>query len=182
MILDLRELLNTPGSRKSFEIDHSFPDLEGLDMVSAVRGTLTAFNSREHIVVEGSVESVVGVECNRCLSRVELPVRAELEALGMLEYHDSGQWARINLREDEEAAAFFGETTLDIDEVVRQGVLLHLPLQVICKPDCRGICPGCGANLNAEPCHCPPEETDPRLSVLKDWFMNRDRGSHSATL
>jgi uncharacterized protein len=57
---------------------------------------------------------------------------------------------------------------LDLTEVVRQNLLLSIPISPVCDSQCRGLCPGCGANLNEEACTCHREEGDPRLSALRE--------------
>lgn len=60
------------------------------------------------------------------------------------------------------------EERLDLDELLREDILLELPSKYLCSPDCRGLCPRCGANLNLGDCGCDRREIDPRLEVLKD--------------
>ncbi|HQP29583.1 MAG TPA: DUF177 domain-containing protein, partial [Syntrophales bacterium] len=57
--------------------------------------------------------------------------------------------------------------TLDLDPIVYEQILLQIPLKILCREDCRGLCPHCGANLNDGPCRCPEEAVDGRFSALK---------------
>jgi uncharacterized protein len=60
-----------------------------------------------------------------------------------------------------------GATELDVSQEIRDLVLLNLPFQVFCSPDCKGLCPRCGANLNSESCRCAEAEADPRWEALR---------------
>ena len=61
------------------------------------------------------------------------------------------------------------DLVLDVTEVARQHLLLALPMVPVCRPDCRGLCPRCGANLNERECGCQRDEVDPRLAPLRNW-------------
>jgi uncharacterized protein len=61
---------------------------------------------------------------------------------------------------------------LDLGPVVRQLAVLAVPMQVYCRPDCLGLCPECGANLNEGPCNCEPDDVDPRLTGLRSLLDN----------
>lgn len=176
MILDLKDLLKTPGSRVSYEVDCACPDNEGAVLLSPVTGVVTASNSRRHLVIAGKVHAVVAAECSRCLAAIELPIDVELEAACEIEYSESGALARL-VPEDDESALLFGSSNVDIGELARQEIVLQIPLQPICDPDCRGICANCGANLNVEECRCTSDNGDPRLMVLRSLLDNREKVS-----
>lgn len=105
-----------------------------------------------------SLETVVRAECRRCLVAVEVPVWA---SLGVIFAHEG------DLVEDAGCYVIPARAkTLDLGETVREEVLLALPRFVECRPDCRGLCPKCGANLNDGPCGCAPAG-DPRWDALR---------------
>ena len=56
---------------------------------------------------------------------------------------------------------------IDLDEIVREQILLALPTRQLCAEDCKGLCPSCGANLNEKACGCEQQQTDPRWSALE---------------
>ena len=65
--------------------------------------------------------------------------------------------------------------SLQLEDVLREQVLLAVPLKVVCRDDCKGLCPSCGVNRNAESCSCAPPLGDPRWSALKDIREKLDR-------
>ena len=72
--------------------------------------------------------------------------------------------------EESEEQPYIEGYTLDVDALIRDELFLHLPMKVLCKEDCRGICPRCGANLNHGTCSCDVTELDPRMAVIRDIF------------
>ena len=61
---------------------------------------------------------------------------------------------------------------IDLDEILREQIILALPMYPRCSPECRGLCPVCGIDLNQETCDCQRDEIDPRLAVLKTFTKN----------
>jgi uncharacterized protein len=98
------------------------------------------------------------LECRRCLAEVDVPVR---ESAGLV-------FAPRRAAVGDESCYVIPERTnvLDLTEALREELLLALPRYVECRPDCRGLCPRCGANLNAGPCRCAPA-ADPRWDALR---------------
>jgi uncharacterized protein len=64
---------------------------------------------------------------------------------------------------------------LDLTPVVREDFLLSIPMHALCQPDCKGLCPQCGANWNEGPCDCRDEQIDPRMQVLAQLLQTRDK-------
>jgi len=104
------------------------------------------------------IETVVRAECRRCLTPVDVPVRV---ALGLV-FSAGG-----DAPEDDGCYVIPPRTqVLDLSDAVREELLLAMPHFVECRPDCRGLCPRCGANLNDGPCGCA-KHTDPRWDALR---------------
>lgn len=100
--------------------------------------------------------------CMRCLENaaVELAIRTR-------EYQASGSEAS-----EETTTPYLVDDRLDLSAWARDAIALELPEKVLCRDECAGLCPGCGANLNDEACTCPPPELDPRFAKLAEL---RDR-------
>ena len=101
--------------------------------------------------------TVVQAECRRCLTPVRVPLS---QSLGLV-FVTAGEAAG----EDDCYVVPARATTLDLSQAVREELILAVPQFVECRDDCRGLCPRCGADLNAGPCSCRPE-TDPRWAAL----------------
>lgn len=108
-----------------------------------------AANFSGSIKVTGRVEATVNTRCARCLKPLELPLSVEIdETVG------------------EEGVELEG-TVLDVDNIVKNNILVELPIRYLCKDDCKGICSQCGADLNITECGCSHEQIDERFAVLK---------------
>jgi uncharacterized protein len=119
------------------------------------------------VFVNGHVDTRAQVECDRCLKLIELPVNAdfELEYITGSEYETS---AVAELTEAEMSVAVFDGEALDVDEIVKEQILLAVPTRMLCREDCKGICPQCGVDKNTGECNCETKEIDPRWAALKN--------------
>ena len=79
--------------------------------------------------------------------------------------YESGSNAALS--EEELAVSVFDEGSIDVDEIVKEQILLAVPARTLCREDCKGICPECGTDLNTGQCDCAAEEVDPRWAALK---------------
>jgi len=100
--------------------------------------------------------------CVRCLEDAVADIGVDSQ-----EYHSTGDGADEQLR-----SAYVVEDRLELSVWARDAIALELPEQILCRPDCAGLCPVCGANLNSEPHEHPDEQTDPRWDTLAEL---RDR-------
>ena len=118
------------------------------------------------VFVDGHVETRVQVECDRCLKPVELPVSADF-ALEYITGADYESGSNAALSEEELAVSVFDGGSIDVDEIVKEQILLAVPARTLCREDCKGICPECGTDLNTGQCDCAADEVDPRWAALK---------------
>lgn len=127
--------------------------------------------SDSKVTLKGEATAELQLECDRCLKSVPVPVSSSFE----VEYvtpdtYQAGAAAEL-LDEDLSLSVFDGEA-LDIDELVREQLLLELPAQILCQQECKGLCPECGGDRNHADCKCQDAEIDPRWAGLKE-IVNR---------
>ena len=118
------------------------------------------------IHVRGHLETSLEGCCDRCLGSVVIPVGRDFD----LFYRPASTIARaeeVKLPEGELEVGFFSGDGIELADVVTEQVILSLPMKVVCKADCRGLCPVCGANLNLEKCGCLPTAENSPFSSLK---------------
>ena len=123
--------------------------------------------SGAEVDLRGEISAEVGVECDRCLK----PIAVEVETSFDVRYLPASEYRRgenHELKADDLSLALFDGEAIDIDQLVREQILLALPLRRLCRSDCRGLCPICGIDRNASTCQCAIREPDPRWSALKD--------------
>jgi uncharacterized protein len=122
--------------------------------------------------VTGKLVAQLQVECDRCLRPVELLVdsRFKLEYLSAEDYQTQQD---VELTEEDLDLMVFDGEIIDIDQLVTQELLLAVPAHVLCKDNCKGICPVCGADRNQAECGCESREVDPRWAGLKE-LVNRE--------
>ncbi|MDH7600923.1 MAG: DUF177 domain-containing protein [Armatimonadota bacterium] len=178
MRLDLTEIVTHLGKQISYEIDE--PPIEdfggGVWCVAPILGHVTFTNTGRHVVARGSFSTTVELECSRCLRAhsmlLELPIEEELQIAGhtieMLEAADEDEIP------EEEREPLFVDNIFDLTELIRQSILLALPIKPLCSEECRGLCPHCGANLNDGPCGCPPDVDANPFAALAEIFENEE--------
>lgn len=159
-MLDLKKLLD--GSVDSVEFSVSLDECDCVD--ASVQGTVDASgvitNHSGFILLTGVIRPSLSVECARCGKafdyNTEIPLNAKL----------TDKLAN----EDEDEFVLLVDSALDLDELVRSTLILEIPSRFLCKEDCKGLCPKCGADLNVSGCSCDTADRDPRWDVLKGYF------------
>ncbi|MCL2336853.1 MAG: DUF177 domain-containing protein [Firmicutes bacterium] len=164
-LLEVGKLKRSRGKRIAYHGSEILPPLpvagEEIKPARPVEYRLSLTNAGDAIVVDGTILAELDVCCNRCLSSLVYPLEAPFQET----YYDSALPQPDGAQAD--WVPFSGEQINITPEVV-QTMLLHLPMRFICREDCLGLCPVCGADLNKNPCRCVQDEPDPRLAKLKD--------------
>jgi len=141
------------GATRTFEVD----DTLYLDETTQcqVQGEVELLHTRRGILVRGTFTGTSHLVCSRCLDFFEYPLtfRMEEEFLPLV---DVISGAPLPLDDDPTTFTIDDRHILDLSEAIRQYALLAIPMKPMCRPDCPGLCPQCGANLNQQRCQCPP--------------------------
>src|SRR5687768_6192322 len=165
------ELENLEGKKGDFAHVYQPEDLIPLDerirltAPAAVNGKIRLAGNE--VFVNGHIDTRAQVECDRCLQPVQLPVNADfaLEYISGSEYESSEV---VELTEEQMSVSVFDRQAIDVDEIVKEQVLLAVPTRMLCREDCKGICPECGTDRNTGECKCVTKEIDPRWAALKN--------------
>ena len=174
-------LLQEPiGSTREYDIDEPLGEIDPeLKPVEPVQGTVKFLRTHEGILVQGELASVFELKCNRCLTTFHMPLSIEIEE----EFRsaiDLETGASLPTGPEEEGTLIGEKHILDLTEVVRQLFLLAIPTTPVCTPNCKGLCPQCGVNLNEESCDCEIEMQDPRWSKLATLLDSTEESSQSS--
>jgi uncharacterized protein len=124
------------------------------------------------VSVVGKVSALLQILCDRCLKRIDLPLETEFNLEYVTEQAYEAQQA-VELAEEDLALSVFDGETIDVDVIVREQLLLNTPSHLLCNESCKGLCPVCGADRNAQDCSCEKSEIDPRWAGLKE-LVNRN--------
>ena len=159
MRLDVKGIINTPGGGIRFneELDLSDVDFGGVrpavrpvSVVGAVR------NIAGMLRLTADVDTVLSCVCDRCAAPFEKPYHVSLERMLAETLED----------EDNDDILLLEDGAFDLDELAREAFILDMDTKMLCRADCKGLCSGCGANLNFEACRCK-KESDPRWAALQ---------------
>jgi uncharacterized protein len=164
VLANVSQLLQEPiGTTRQQEVD---TEIEIAGEMSAVRGEVTLTRTDRGILAQGKIETSIGLNCSRCLTRSKLTAELDIaEEYFPTKDIESG----AALAEPEGAGGFpiNEDHVLDLTEAIRQYAELQIPMKPLCRPDCAGFCPSCGRNLNEGKCDCGGKEADPRWQVLR---------------
>jgi uncharacterized protein len=165
------ELVNLEHGRSDFDHVYQPDELGSFDdrvsLVAPVNVTGKVRLAGTELFVNGHIETRARVECDRCLKPIELPVNADFD----LQYIPGGAYessGAVELTQEEMSISVFDGEAIDVDEIVKEQVLLAVPTRMLCRPDCKGICPDCGIDKNTGDCACGTNEIDPRWAALKN--------------
>ena len=152
------DLMHRPGETREREVDVVVPEGFGNAMVGVRDGAMLRLDVRleslhDGILVSADVDTVAEGQCGRCLDDIALPVQVEIQEL-------------FAYSEDEAFDYTVSEDHIDLEPLVRDAVVLSLPFQPVCRPDCPGLDPETGERLADFPDRKPAEVLDPRWSAL----------------
>ena len=154
------DLVGRPGQRREVTITGDFdvdmPQARTTERPGTLQARIDA--TTDGVVVSGTATAEVVLICNRCLTETEVTQTAEfIQVFGFVE------------SDDIEPIATNGE--IDLESVTRDEFSLSLPLVPVCDPNCLGLCPTCGSDLNREPCSGHADEPDSPFAALRDLIQ-----------
>ena len=138
--------------------------------------TLQVTPSAGLIQVDGRIIGMAVLSCARCLARREFEINSVFHLTFTRELPGDRDDLSLETRElqaEELGLVLYDGEVIDFRDVIEEQVIMAIPMQALCRDDCRGLCARCGANLNDGPCECNGDDIDPRLAILKS--IKRDR-------
>jgi len=121
----------------------------------------------QDIRVKGDLSTRLELFCARCLEPVMLDVQRNFDLLYRPQGTDAGR-AELSVTVAEAEVSYYEGEGLLLEDVLREQILLEVPLKAICREDCKGLCAHCGKNLNDGKCSCAEPMEDPRWNALKE--------------
>jgi uncharacterized protein len=142
-------------------------------VVAPVELRAKVHKDKQRFRLVGGLTTVLELPCSRCLEPFRLPVDATFDLRYLPMAENLGPEQR-EMEEDDLSEAFYRDDVIDLRQLMQEQFYLALPMKPLHSPDCKGLCPNCGTNLNLETCECQVRWEDPRLAGLKA-LMNRDK-------
>lgn len=164
--INVAEIKKRLVGKRNFAYDLTAEELEiskdELALIGDVHTEGCMSNAGDVLLLEAKMTANVHRTCGRCLKEFNAVNEAEV----LEKFYPAGT---ENIEKD---AFVYDSDVIDITEPLRESLLLAEPLQALCKDDCKGLCPVCGADLNSGDCGCDRFTVDPRLAALKQFIKN----------
>lgn len=168
MLMNLTDVLTSEGKVVEKQAEIEFDEISCrtgvFSVVEKTPVTLTLTNlGMNKASVKGQAQIVLAMNCDRCLKPVTQKIELDFtrQVYGPDEYKE-------NTEEDD--CNFMEGYQLNVDDLIKNECFMNLPVKVLCKPDCKGICMQCGKDLNTGKCDCDTFVPDPRMARIKDIF------------
>ena len=161
-MIDISGILGKKGEQISFSVSENIENVDDYPMITAfigpvnIKGTATNTDGAVNIQAEGEVK--VTMPCDRCVKDVNVDLSFPLEETYV---------AFGNATAEDES---YTGNSVCLDGAVKKSILSSLPMKVLCKEDCKGLCPQCGKDLNTGECGCKTDYIDPRFESLRSLF------------
>lgn len=169
MLIDLSEILSLEGKTQVVEAPVSMDSFQSKlgDFPVAEKEplSLTITNTGKKVLkIEAKGRITVNIPCDKCLK--DVPTEFDIN----FEQEIDMQASKEDRIKDLDEINYVTGCSLDVEQLVHNEILIHWPLRVLCKEDCRGICPKCGKDWNEGSCDCDQSNPDPRMAVISDIF------------
>ena len=181
LVVSIRDIPPVEGKPIDVALDPGAVHLEGEEEFTLEGGRLTGRIEKgedQAVHFRGRLQARLGLHCGRCLEPFVKELDEELDLFFMphgAEADAEEEEQEVELSDRDMVVAYYEDDRIDLGEMVREQMLLALPLRRLCREDCRGLCPSCGTNRNTGTCQCQPAEpADERLAPLRKIF---DKGS-----
>lgn len=155
------------GTTRDYDLDERLPELgEGIELAAPVVGHVRLTRTNRGILARANLETAARLECSRCLDVVveDLPISFTEEYIPVI---DVTTGLPTNVPHESDTYRISEKHELDLEPAIREYGLLALPMAPLCRLDCAGLCPQCGANRNLQKCECVVDVADNRFAPLK---------------
>jgi uncharacterized protein len=162
------EGLDVPVALEAEWLAHWLQEQPGLDfsLEKPIVGSIHVERHDDSILVRGHLRGELGFSCSRCLAAFTEPVAADFDVLLKIG-RPPAPAQEMELDEGDLDEEYIAGAELDLNVLIREQILLALPLKPLCGEECLGLCRQCGANLNRGPCSCSPQAFNPSFAVLE---------------
>jgi uncharacterized protein len=177
MKLDLSEIARTLGDRYHYEIKEPPIVDDTVVCTQPIGGKIDFTNTGSLIIAKGDFATAVQLQCSRCLADFSIPVSSPLDE----QFEIADEEAPVDeedspeFESDNDLQSLFTNYMLDITELIRQALILALPLRPLCREECSGLCLTCGQNLNEARCDCDKKaDASPLSNLAEMWKRSQE--------
>lgn len=164
MLLCVNRILHTPGASQDFHFEMDLSQLDFAGERPVIRPVVVDGRVRNQagvVLCELQADTMLHCVCDRCMKEFDAPKSVTFSCVLAQEKQDEENEDIVLLENDE----------VDLAELASTAFILDMDTKTLCSPDCRGLCPGCGADLNHEACRCR-KQVDPRLAKLAQLLQD----------
>lgn len=159
MLIDIKPLIHFPGKKIDFNYEADFSEYsinQQKPFRTPVRIEGAVTNENDVLYLSGQMKCILHWTCDRCMDEFDRESTLSLRLI-LVEQNEEN--------DDDDDMIVLNSPQVDLDEIFLSQLVLETPYRILCKDDCKGLCDGCGKNLNYETCICK-KEIDPRLAPL----------------
>lgn len=165
IMVNISDLINKKTNKKDIDVILDLKEFndnyETYKVLEPIRVKATLTKQGDIISLLGVISGKIQLACSRCLENFSYELQLELQ-----------EKLTNNSENKDDELIFINNDNLELTEIVENNIIMSLPIQRLCKKDCKGLCQVCGTNLNKNSCDCENPDIDPRLAGLKDLFSN----------
>lgn len=178
MKICIDDLKSKPAVLSSEEPLQLYPTLAALEEAGEcrfnvpLRVNLTIAREYDHIRVSGQVATSLSLNCSRCLSDFRMELDSPFTIFYMRD-DGMGQDEDVELAEEDLITAVYEGDEIDFTNEISEQVILAIPIKPLCNEDCKGLCPGCGADLNTAECECIQDNINLQFNSLKNFKVKK---------
>jgi len=142
--------------------------IESDAILSPIKARLRIEKVGTEVLVKGDLTADIKLQCSRCLKDFYSVLTVPVDVV----YHPVGELKedKHEIKVEELDMDFYSGEELDLIHLMREQIILNIPMKPLCSDLCKGICPKCGMDLNEGSCSCSGKDIDPRLKILKKWL------------
>lgn len=161
-------LKSTTGATRTYKLHEDISNIDpAVTPLTSLDGSVNLIRTGDGILAMGDLYTTIELTCSRCLEVFSKSLRFRVEE-EFIPTIDLLTGARLPLAQANDTATIIdSHHVLDLTEVVRQDLILAVPMHAVCRSGCKGLCPNCGQDWNEGDCKCAPQELDPRLAALR---------------
>lgn len=155
-----------PEEGLELELEERISSDEFITILSPVHASIRFDKKGSEVIVSGTTRGNIKLQCSRCLKTFDISIESHIDVV----YRPTAEINKeehYELKGDELNTGFYKNDALDTEDLLKEQLMLNIPMKPLCYEDCKGLCPKCGIDLNVSQCQCETSEIDPRLAVLK---------------